>query len=89
MKIKITKGARKYGYIIWSKKNNEEMKKLLNNCISLQIQFNGLNIGEKPVDWKYYRISLGYKFTRALPQDIKYFNLTMHNGILEVLCTNE
>ena len=88
MTLAITKSARQFGYLIWSNKTNPEMKALLGNRTEIPVSFNGLSIGTKSIDWKYHRISVGYKFTRALPETAIAFNISFCNGILEVKAVN-
>lgn len=84
MNVKITKGARQFGYLIWNSKNNSEMEKLLEGKESVRVNFNGFDLGMKNVDRKYHRISLGYKLTRALPATHDTFRVKINNAILEV-----
>ena len=84
MKLTITKAARLYGYIIWNNVTNPDMEKLLKNRSNVDVVFNDLPIGNKPVNWKYRRLSIGYRFTRALPETAKFFSLSYKNGTLEV-----
>lgn len=88
MKLTITKSARQFGYVIWSSKTDASIKDLLGDRSEVMVYFNGLSIGVKAVDWKYHRISIGYKFTRALPETAKVYNLKFSNEILEVEATN-
>ncbi len=88
MTLTITKSAHQFGYIIWSSKTDALMKELIGNRSEVTVYFNGLSIGVKAVDWKYHRISIGYKFTRALPESAKVYNLAFHDDILEVVATN-
>lgn len=86
MLLPITNTARKYGYIIWSKKNTE-FAEMLKGLDYVDVYFNGLNIGKKKIDWKHNRISIGYKFTRALPDNVKNYSITIENkSILRVEC---
>lgn len=89
MKLVITKRARQYGYIFWTEQQLEEMKVLLKGLSSVNVKFNNFEMGQKNIDWKYHRISLGYKFTRAMPQDALYYVLHFNDGVLEVQYTNE
>jgi len=88
MNIPITKGARQYGYLIWNNKTSIEIEKLLCGKNSVYIRFNGFELGEKNIDRKYFRISLGYKLTRALPANQNMFSVDMNDGILEVRTYN-
>ncbi|WP_028130619.1 hypothetical protein [Selenomonas sp. AE3005] len=89
MKLKIAKSARKFGYLIWNNKTNDDMEKLLSEKSYVQVILNGFNLGKKHIDRKYYRISLGYKFTRSLPSEHDTFNISLRNDYLEVITTNE
>ena len=84
MNIEITKGARQYGYIIWNGKKGSDIQSLLGDREKVNVVLNGFNIGEKAVDWKYHRISIGYKFTRALPDTVTQYRLSMRGDTLEV-----
>ncbi len=88
MTLTITKSARQFGYVIWSNKTDAAIKKLVGERNTITVYFNGFVIGEKVIDWKYHRISIGYKFTRALPETAKVYRLTVRNDILEVEATN-
>lgn len=88
MTLAITKSARQFGYVIWSNKTDAEIRSLLESRSKIPVSFNGLYIGVKSIDWKYHRISIGYKFTRALHDSAKTFKLTFRNGILEVEAVN-
>lgn len=89
MTLAITKSARQFGYVIWSSKTDAEIRSLLgNNMSEVPVSFNGLSVGVKSIDWKYHRISIGYKFTRALPDSAKTFKLTFRDGTLEVEAVN-
>lgn len=88
MNLSITKSARQFGYVIWSNKNEHEIKKLLGDRSEVFVTFNGLKIGIKAIDWKYHRISIGYKFTRALPETATNFYIAMNGDVLEVIATN-
>ncbi len=89
MKLLITKSARQFGYLIWNSTNNADVDKLFGGKTKIHVHFNGFDIGEKAIDWKYHRISIGYKFTRALPESAKYYVVALNKGILEVNTTNE
>lgn len=84
MLVPITKSARQFGYVIWTGKTNAEFQRLLGNRSSVAVNFNGFLLGKKAIDWKYHRISIGYKFTRALPESASVYKLTLNNDILEV-----
>ncbi len=85
MILAITKSARQFGYVIWSSMKDADMQALIGNRTAVPVSINGLSIGVKTVDWRYHRISVGYKFTRGLPETAKTFKLTFRDGVLEVV----
>lgn len=84
MNIHITKGARQYGYLIWNNKMDTDIEKMLTGLTVVDVCFNGFNLGKKNIDRKYHRISLGYKLTRALPEEHDTFSISYIDGVLEV-----
>ena len=88
MNIHITKGARQYGYLIWNNKTNTEIEKMLEGLTVVNVRFNECTLGEKNIDRKYHRISLGYKLTRALPKEHDTFSVSYVDGVLEVKSFN-
>lgn len=84
MKLVMTKSAKQFGYLIWNKKNNDEMERLLEGHETVHVNLNGFDLGEKNVDRKYHRISLGYKLTRAFPKSHNMYLVTKNNDVLEV-----
>ena len=88
MTLAITKSARQFGYVIWSSRRDADMRALIGDRSEVPVSINGLSVGVKAVDWKYHRISVGYKFTRALPDTAKTFILSFRDGILEVEAKN-
>ena len=86
--LPITKSARRFGYVIWNSKQNADIEFMLSGKDQIQVNFNGFDLGEKHIDRKYRRISLGFKFTRALPPDQNMYSMKINNGILEVKTLN-
>ena len=84
MNLIITKSARQFGYLIWNGKNLNAMEKMLEGRESISVIFNGFVLGEKNIDRKYHRISLGYKLTRAMPEDHNIYSVKIKDGVLEV-----
>lgn len=84
MNIVITKSARQFGYLIWNGKSLDAMEKMLVGKDSIPVNFNGFDLGEKNIDRKYHRISLGYKLTRALPEAHDTYSVKLKDGVLEV-----
>lgn len=77
IKIPISKSARQYGYVIWPPQLNKKMESFLDGAPKVRLVFMGADLGEKNVDWKYRRISVGYRWTRRLSNDISEFVLAI------------
>jgi len=85
--IPITERSRKYGYIYWSKTTTHQVENFLRNRSSVQLVFQGTNHGMKNIDYKYKRISVGWKWTRLLPGSSENFVLSWKDGqTLDVIC---
>lgn len=84
MNMRITKGARQYGYLIWNSRMDADIETMLSGLAVVNVCFNGFNLGTKNIDRKYHRISLGYKLTRALPKEQDTFSVSYVDGVLEV-----
>jgi hypothetical protein len=70
VRIPLLDRARKYGYIMWRKKNDFEMQSLLgHNKEKIEVLIDGSSIGVKNIDWKNRRIPITYSITRALPEE--------------------
>jgi len=77
VRTEITTRARTYGYFIWLKRQEPEIVKLVGGEMKIiKVILGEQFLGQKHIDWKYRRISLGYKHTRALPPTAKEFNAT-------------
>lgn len=74
VEIPITERARKYGYVIWRKNQDSEVRALLGDAKSIDL-CGDIDQRSKNVDWKQRRISITYKFTRGLPKSVKRFRL--------------
>ncbi len=85
--VPITKSARRFGYIIFGRKTEERIKQLLNRQSKVRLIFEGADLGEKNVDWKYHRIPVGYSWTRRLAENASEFVLTAgEKNTLKVKC---
>lgn len=84
MEIVIIPRARKFGYLIWPVAIDNEVKSLMGDRDHIELVFNKDARGEKRIDWKYRRISIGWRWTRLMPESHKYFNLSVDNGILTI-----
>ncbi len=86
MEIAISESARRWGYLKWKKKQGEEMEIFLKGRKEVRLIFNGADHGIKRVDWQYRRISIGYRWTRMIPEQKKIFKISLQNGALYVEC---
>lgn len=84
MIVPISPRGRKYGYVIWSSKLDQQMLSALGTTTSMEVTFNGKYLGKKNIDWSSRRISLGASQTRALPENAKDFILEPNGGRLIV-----
>ena len=84
--IPISERARKYGYVIWPKKLDRDVRALLGDVDTLAVVMDGRSLGEKRVDWKYRRISVGQSNTRVIAPGRSSFDLTAPNvGTLQII----
>jgi hypothetical protein len=59
MIVPITDRARKFGYLIWPSAADQDLRALLGDSQTVALCFQGVDLGNKTVDWKHRRISLG------------------------------
>ena len=87
VEVAITDRARKYGYVFWPIALDEEMSKLLGKRDAVDVVFMNAEHGKKNIDWRYRRISIGWRWTRSLPKSKNVFVLRMSNpNKLEIQC---
>ena len=87
LNVPITNRIRKYGYIYWIKEQDDEVKRFLRNVDKIKIWFENSYLGEKKIDWKYRRISIGWSKTRSLPEDARELQLRRRtDGAVMVVC---
>ncbi len=89
MELTITKSARQYGYLIWNHKSEADIVSLIGKRDVVNVIFNGFHLGPKHIDWKYHRISLGYKLTRAMSGEHNRFLVDCVDDVLEVTSFHE
>lgn len=75
--IPITKSARQFGYVIWPPRLNNQVDAFLGGVSKVHLYFMGADLGQKNVDWRYRRISIGYRWTRRLPNEVSEYVLTL------------
>jgi len=77
VKLPLLNRARKYGYIVWRKKNDFDMQLLLEKMDKVEVVVNNSSIGIKNIDWKHRRIPITYTITRTLPDNISTITLKL------------
>jgi len=87
VEVEITERARRYGYVFWKIRQDEEMAALLGKREAVDVTFMNAEHGKKKIDWKYRRISIGWRWTRSLPESKKVFILKFSkSNRLEIQC---
>ena len=77
--VKITKTALRWGYVMWGNgaEKRIEFKNYFKNAENVHVTFEGRELPKKKnIDYKYGRISLGLKTTRAVPKSATRFILS-------------
>ena len=75
--IPLTNRARQYGYLFWPKKADPGIRSLFGDKETIEIVFNGRELGRKRIDWRYRRISVGPRNTRPLPEETTTMTLSV------------
>lgn len=76
MQVPISKRARQYGYVIWTKAVDQALEDLLGETPKIAVTFSSEDLGTKRVDWKYRRISVGRSRTARIDSDASTFVLS-------------
>lgn len=64
---------------------NAKVHAILENRDTVCVLFGGRDLGERRVDWKYRRISVGPRATQGMDQDVSVFELPLlDDGSLQV-----
>ncbi len=84
MRVWITKSARRFGYLIWNSKLDDDIKRLVEGKNELEVSINNILLGMKKVDWCYHRIYIGKRITQGLALDQTYYQLAFRNGRLDI-----
>jgi hypothetical protein len=87
MKIEIpcTERCRKYGYLYWTKDINSLVVTFFAGKLRVKVSLGGYMIGEKKVDYKYRRVSLGMVSLKLVPDHCTHFCLSFNkDGILRI-----
>lgn len=87
LSLPITNRCRKYGYLVWPKRQDEEVESVLRRQENIRVIFQSKDLGEKRIDWKYRRISLGPSQTQGLDDTVCTFNVTYQSDrTLNITC---
>jgi len=71
LSLPLTDTGRKYGYIIWPKGKDAEVRQVIGHTDEVPLLLPGGVTKSARVDWKHHRVSVGYSVTRALPPETK------------------
>jgi hypothetical protein len=87
VEVEITKRARQYGYVFWKHRQDDEIAELLGKREAVDVVFMNAEHGKKNIDWQHRRISIGWRWTRSLPEAKKVFVLKLSKANkLEIQC---
>lgn len=75
VKLPLTKTGRKYGYIMWKKRNDDEIKNLFDGKKSIDLKFTSILQKKKNIDWKRRRIGITYRLTRSIAKEFTCLKL--------------
>ncbi|QMU64562.1 MAG: hypothetical protein GKR88_09890 [Flavobacteriaceae bacterium] len=82
LKLELKKRNRDYGIITWKLNQDFEVKTLLGNAKTVNIEFNNKVYSNRKVDYKYRRIPFGKKRMEEIEND--FINLKIKKGNLIV-----
>lgn len=77
--IPIVPRSRRYGYIYWRAKQDDEVRAFFEGRRTIRIHFMNSFVGEKKVDLAYRRISVGAVQMLRLPADATFFQLDINS----------
>lgn len=85
--LEIPDRTRKYGYIYWSKRSQDEVRSFFGQRKTVEVILDGLYIGEKLINFEYCRISIGPGKARNIPDKASEIVLQFRkDGRLEIIC---
>lgn len=82
LKLELKKRNRDYGIITWKLNQDFEVKTLLENAKTVNVEFNNKVYLNRKVDYKYRRIPFGKKRMEKIKND--FINLKIKKGNLIV-----
>jgi hypothetical protein len=87
LEIPILERARKFGYIYWFRELDSAVIDFFKDQPTISVIFNGAELGEKQIDYKNRRISLGWRWTRRLPASVSTFSINRKDAnTVDVKC---
>jgi len=87
LELPFTECARRWGYLYWNKRIDEKVLSFFGKSKTVEIWWDNSFLGTKRVDWRYRRISIGYRFTRAVSDSVKQFRISPRkDGSFRVVC---
>jgi hypothetical protein len=88
LEIPISTRSRRFGYIFWAKSQDESVKQFFGHRTVAEVWFEKSHLGQKRIDWKNRRISMGWSRTRRLPREATFYRLTLQrDSTVKVTCT--
>src|SRR6202035_4733699 len=79
LKIPITPRSFRFGYIIWPAALDDSVKDFFGGRETVNVSFLDSFLGEKRLDYKYRRISIGPKKIKSIPPTATTFRLTFRD----------
>lgn len=85
--LPLSERTRKYGYVYWKKALDDDVLRLLADFDTVHVILDGLYIGEKKLDFKNRRFSIGPGKSKLIPSDATVLKLSLlKNGKLNIRC---
>jgi len=78
--LPLTNIGRKYGYITWKKKYDDQLKSFFGNAAHVNFQVGETVQKKKRIDWRKRRIGITYTLTRNLPESNNKIRLKKTNN---------
>jgi hypothetical protein len=87
LKIPVTSQSLRFGYIYWPAALDDSVRDFFGDRKTVNVSFLDSFLGEKRLDYKYRRISIGPRKIQSVPPTATTFRLTFRNdGRLDIAC---
>lgn len=73
--VSIPKSSRDYGYLFWKHTQDDDAKQFFRRLSKVHIWTDGIDIGERRIDWDARRIYIGVRPMRNLRPKASVFRL--------------